>query len=217
MFDLEDVIRERRSVRMFLRDRPVPRHLVDEALDLAMRAPSNSNVQPWQVVFASGPARDRLVEALLEEAQSKPPVVPQLPPGFAHLRTDLGGLVYGSMGIARHDAEARRIAVLRNWEFFRAPLAGVVCMHRDLDFVDGMGVGMFLQTLLLALTSRGLGTCVQVSIAGYPETVREQLGIPEEMRVLCGLAVGYPDPDFPGNKLRVPRNPVEDNVRFVDS
>ena len=217
MFDLEDVIRERRSVRMFLRDRPVPRHLVDEALDLAMHAPSNSNVQPWQVVFASGPARDRLVEALLEEAQSQPPVVPQLPPGFAHLRTELGGLVYGSMGIARHDAEARRIAVLRNWEFFRAPLAGVVCMHRDLDFVDGMGVGMFLQTLAAGADARGLGTCVQVSIAGYPDTVREQLGIPEEMRVLCGLAVGYPDPAFPGNKLRVPRNPVEDNVRFVDS
>ena len=58
---------------------------------------------------------------------------------------------------------------------------------------------------------------MQVSIAGYPETVREQLGIPEEMRVLCGLAVGYPDPAFPGNALRVPRNPVEDNVRFVDS
>ena len=121
------------------------------------------------------------------------------------------------MGIARHDAEARRIAVLRNWEFFRAPLAGVVCMHRDFDHVDSLGVGMFLQTLVLALTARGLGTCVQVSIAGYPETVREQLGIPEEMRVLCGLAIGYPDPDFPGNKLRVPRNPVEDNVRFVDS
>ena len=76
---------------------------------------------------------------------------------------------------------------------------------------------MFLQTLLLALTARGLGTCVQVSIAGYPETVREQLGIREEMRILCGLAIGYPDPEFPGNKLRVPRNPVEDNVRFVDS
>jgi nitroreductase len=217
MLDLEDVITQRRSTRMFLRDKPVPRHLVDEALDLAIHAPSNSNVQPWQVVFASGPARDRLVEALLEEAQSKPPVVPQLPPGFAHLRTELGGLVYGSMGIARHDAEARRIAVLRNWEFFRAPLAGVVCMHRDLDFVDAMGVGMFVQTLLLALTARGLGTCVQVSIAGYPETVREQLGISDEMRVLCGLAVGYPDPEFPGNKLRVPRNPVEDNMRFVDS
>jgi nitroreductase len=217
MFDLEETIRERRSSRLFLRDKPVPRGLVTEALDLAIHAPSNSNVQPWQVVLASGPARDRLVEALLEEARSTPPRVPELPPGFAHLRGELGAVVYGSMGIARHDAEARRIAVLRNWEFFRAPLAGIICMHRDLDHVDSLGVGMFLQTLVLALTARGLGTCVQVSIAGYPETVREQLGIGEQMRVLCGLAIGYPDPDFPGNALRVGRNPIQDNVLFLHS
>ena len=89
-------------------------------------------------------------------------------------------------------------------------------MHRDLDFVDGLGVGMFLQTFLLALTARGLGTCVQVSIAGYPETVREQLGIGEELRILCGLAIGYPDPGFPGHALRVPRNPLDANVVFLD-
>ena len=181
-----------------------------------MRAPSNSNVQPWHLVLASGPARDRLVEALLEEAEAAAPKVPVLPEAFAHLRRDLGALVYGSMGISRHDSEGRRIAVLRNWEFFRAPLAGVVCMHRDLDYVDAMGVGMFLQTLLLALTARGLGTCVQVSIAGYPDVVREQLDISEDMRVLCGLAIGYPDPAFPGNAIRVPRNRVEANVVFVD-
>jgi nitroreductase len=217
MYDLEDTILARRSSRLFLRDKPVPRELVTEALELAIHAPSNSNVQPWHVVFASGPARDRLVEALLEEAQSKPPRVPPLPAAFAHARSDLGAAVYGSMGIARHDGEARRIAVLRNWEFFRAPLAGIVCMHRDLDYVDGLGVGMFLQTLLLGLTARGLGTCTQVSIAGYPETIREHLGIGEEMRILCGLAIGYPDPDFPGNALRVPRNPLTDNVVFVEN
>ena len=132
------------------------------------------------------------------------------------MRRDLGALVYGSMGIARDDAEARRVAVLRNWEFFRAPLAGIVCMHRDLGFVDVLGVGMFLQNLLLALTARGLGTCVQVLIAGYPDTVRDQLGIGEDLRILCGLAIGYPDPDFPANALRVPRNSLEANVRFVD-
>ena len=140
----------------------------------------------------------------------------RLPESFAHMRRDLGALVYSSMGIARHDAEARRIAVLRNWEFFRAPLGGIVCMHRDLEFVDAVGVGMFLQNLLLALTARGLGTCVQVSIAGYPETIRDQLCIGEDMRILCGLAIGYPDPDFPANALRVPRNPLEANVTFVD-
>jgi nitroreductase len=79
MYDLEDTILARRSSRLFLRDKPVPRELVTEALELAIHAPSNSNVQPWHVVFASGPARDRLVEALLEEAQSKPP-------GYLHFR-----------------------------------------------------------------------------------------------------------------------------------
>jgi nitroreductase len=217
MYDLEEAVTERRSSRLFLRDKPVPPALVDEALTLAMRAPSNSNVQPWHLILASGPARDRLVEALLEEAHAASPKVPVLPEAFAHMRRDLGALVYGSMGIARHDAEGRRIAVLRNWEFFRAPVAGIVCMHRDLHYVDGIGVGMFVQTLLLALTARGLGTCVQVSIAGYPDIVREQLDISEDMRVLCGLAIGYPDPAFPANVLRVPRNPVEQNVRFVES
>src|SRR4051812_29077110 len=217
MYDLDEAINARRSSRLFLRDKPVPHALVREALTLAMRAPSNSNVQPWHFVLTSGPARDRLVEALLEEAQAEQPKVPVLPESFAHMRRDLGALVYGAMGIARHDAEARRIAVLRNWEFFRAPLGGVVCMHRDLDYVDALGVGMFIQTLLLALTARGLGTCVQVSIAGYPEIVRAQLGIGEEMRVLCGLAIGYPDPSFPANSLRVPRNPVEANVVFVEN
>jgi nitroreductase len=216
MSDLDQAILERRSTRLFLRDKPVPRELVTEALELAIHAPSNSNIQPWHLVFASGSARDRLVEALLEQAAVESPAVPVLPESFAHMRRDLGALVYGSMGISRHDAEARRLAVLRNWEFFRAPLAGIVCMHRDLDYVDGLGVGMFLQTFLLALTARGLGTCVQVSIAGYPETVRDQLGIGEDIRILCGLAIGYPDPEFPANALRVPRNPLDANVTFVD-
>ena len=217
MYDLEKAITDRRSIRLFLRDRPVPSGLVVESLELAIRAPSNSNVQPWHVVFASGPARDRLAEALLEQADVAAPIVPALPESFAHLRRDLGALVYGSMGIARHDAEARRIAVLRNWEFFRAPLIGVVCMHRDLDYVDAVGVGMFLQTFLLALTARGLGSCVQVSVAGYPDVLREVLGISADMRILCGVAIGYPDTAFAANALNVPRNGLDQNFVFKHS
>jgi len=217
MTDFDEIVMERRSTRMFLRDKPVPRELLDEALSLAMRAPSNSNVQPWRVFVASGPRRDRLVEALLEAASVELPVTTGLPEAFLPLRQELGALVYGSMGIARHDVEARRLAQLRNWEFFRAPVGAVVCMHRDLGLVDSLGVGMFLQTLLLALTERGLGTCVQVSIAAYPEILRAELDIPDELTVLCGLAIGYPDPAFPGNSLAVPRNPVETNVVFLDS
>jgi nitroreductase len=69
---------------------------------------------------------------------------------------------------------------------------------------------------VLALTARGLGTCVQVSIAGYPEIVREQLGIPPEMTILCGIAVGYPDPDFPINSLRVGRDSMDKQVVFLN-
>src|SRR6476659_5064056 len=217
MTELDEVVSERRSTRLFLRDKPVPRELLDEALSLAMRAPSNSNVQPWRVFIASGPRRDRLVEALLEEAAVELPVTTGLPETFLPLRQELGALVYGSMGIARHDADARRLAQLRNWEFFRAPVGAVVCMHRDLGLVDSLGVGMFLQTLVLALTERGLGTCVQVSIAEYPAIVRAHLDIPDDLTVLCGLAIGYPDPAFPANSLAVPRNPVESNVVFLDS
>ena len=195
--DLSRVIKQRRSTRMFLRDKPVPRELLDEALALAMRAPSNSNIQPWRLFLAEGPRRDGLVEALLEQASAGFPATVGLPESFAPLRRELGALVYGSMGVARHDVEARWIAQLRNWEFFRAPVAGVVCMHRDLGLVDSLGVGMFLQTLLLALTERGLGSCAQVSIALYPDVLRAQLDIPEELVVLCGLAIGYADPGIP--------------------
>jgi nitroreductase len=217
MTEFDDVVAERRSTRLFLRDKPVPRELLDEAFSLAMRAPSNSNVQPWRVFVASGPRRDRLVEALLEQASVELPVTTGLPEQFLPLRQELGALVYGSMGIARHDADARRLAQLRNWEFFRAPVGAVVCMHRDLGLVDSLGVGMFLQTLVLALTERGLGSCVQVSIAAYPEILRAHLDIPEELRVLCGLAIGYPDPAFVGNSLQTPRNPVGTNVVYRDS
>ena len=93
-------------------------------------------------------------------------------------------------GISREDTARHAAAVLRNWEFFRAPVAGIVCMHRDLGPADALSVGMFLQTLLLALTERGLGSCVEVSISGYPKIVR---------------AAGYPhgtvDPVRPGNRL----------------
>jgi nitroreductase len=216
MFDLEQTIRERHSTRLFLPNKPVPRELAEEALALAVHAPSNSNIQPWHVVFASGPPRDRLVKALLEEAQRRPPNIPPLPESFKHFRSELGAQVYGAMGITREDKAGHTAAVLRNWEFFRAPLGAIVCMHKDLGPADALSVGMFLQTLLLALTARGLGTCCEVSIAGYPEIVRAQLAIPAELSILCGVAIGYPDPDFAANKLHVAREPIGKNVVFLD-
>jgi nitroreductase len=193
----------------------VPQALIEEAVELAQHAPSNSNIQPWHMVFAVGAARDRLREALLAEARRGPPHIPPLPEAFQHYRFESGAKLYGSMGIRREDEVARAAAVLRNFEFFGAPLVAFVCMHRDLGLTDAVGVGMYLQTLVLLLTARGLGTCVQVALSGYPEIVHEMLAIPEELSILCGVSIGYPDPDFPANRFHMDRQPVEQNVVFV--
>ncbi|WP_234817843.1 nitroreductase [Mycolicibacterium sphagni] len=216
MSELEQVVRARRSIRLFHADRPVPRADVLAALDLASRAPSNSNTQPWHLVLASGSARERLVAALVEASRHREPAIPPLPAEFERMKYALGEQLYGSMGIERDDADSRRKAQRLNWRFYNAPLAGIVCMHRELHHVDSLGVGMFLQTLLLGLTARGLGTCVQMLIAGFPDVIREALDIPEHYEILCGLAIGHPVEDFPSNNLAIPRKPVDECVVFHD-
>jgi nitroreductase len=212
MYDIDETIKGRHSIRKFL-PRPVPKDLLCECLELAQRAPSNSNIQPWRMFFATGPDRDRLKEALLEVARENAPNVPPLPEHFAHFRKELGAQVYGvGMGIPSTDKEARRAAVLRNWEFFGAPVVGIVCIDKELGYADVLGVGMYLQTLLLALTARGLGACVQVALAGYPEVIYKELAVPRQLSILCGMSIGYPDPDFPVNKLNIGRAPIENNV-----
>lgn len=210
--NFDDVVLRRHSSRMFLLDKPVPDKLLHEALALAMRAPSNSNVQPWRLFLTVGARRDRLAAALAKQVRTEMPPTVGLPESHSHLRRHLGALLYGAMGVARDDDEGRWTAQLRNWDFFNAPVAGIVCMHRDLGLPDALGVGMFLQTLLLALTERGLDSCVQVSTALYPEVVRDELGIPDELTVLCGLCIGYADPTFAANSIETPRNPVAENI-----
>ena len=219
MFDLDQTIKVRHSTRKFLA-KSVPRILLDEALALAQLAPSNSNTQPWRIFFAEGTRRERLKEALLKQAQHSGaaplPKIVQLPEAFQHYRQELGEKIYGAMGIAREDTASRERAILRNYEFFGAPIVGIVCMHQELDYADALSVGIYLQTLMLSLTARGLGTCVQVSLATYPEVIHRELNIPSELSILCGLAIGYTDPDFPPNHLHISRAPVEKNVLFLD-
>jgi nitroreductase len=216
-FDLDQLIRNRRSIRSFL-PRPVPRALLDEALTIAQRAPSSSNVQPWRLVLAAGACRDRLSRALRAAAERGPMsnILPPLPEVFQHRRQALGELVYEAMGIARDDHAARRQALLRNYDFFGAPTVGIVCMPEALGVADAVSVGMYLQTLVLSLSVRGLGTCAQVALAGYPEIIRGVLNIPSDLLIICGLAIGYADPAFPANHLHIPRVPVTETVTFLE-
>ena len=138
MPDFARTVLERHSTRMFL-PRPVPRDLVNEALTLAQHAPSNSNIQPWRLVFVSGDARERLKQALFSVADHEAPHIPALPKAFEHYRYELGAEVYGSMGITIADTARHAAAVMRNFDFFGAPLAGIVTMHRDLGPAEECG------------------------------------------------------------------------------
>ncbi|CAG8971176.1 hypothetical protein HYALB_00010176 [Hymenoscyphus albidus] len=183
----------------------------------ASQHPSNSNIQPWRLTIVHGKALSRLTTALVSAAYKETPKIPPLPKKFAHYRSNPGALVYGAPGysLAHDDLEGRKRAVLKNYEFFDAPIGIVVCMDRSLGTADSLSVGMFLQSFLLALAERGVQSCVEGSIAGYPEIVRRELGIGEEMEVICGVAVGWEDEGFRGNDLRTRREEVDFTTRWV--
>jgi len=214
MFDFEALVRSRCSVRRFL-PTPIPRELVAEALSLAQLAPSNSNIQPWRLFLVDGERIERLREALRVEVEAHPRELAPLPPAFRAHRRELGMMVYGAMGVARDDDAGRAVASRRNYAFFGAPMVGILCMNRELGLTDAVGVGMYLQTLVLGLTARGIGTCVQAALTTYPEVLRRELAIPDELVILCGLSLGYADRDFPANRLKVPKQPVEKNVLML--
>src|SRR6516164_7300409 len=216
---LDQVIRDRRSIRSFLA-RPVPPALLEEALAIAQRAPSNSNVQPWHLIVVSGARRDSLSRALRIAAERDPfPNIPPLAREYQHWRSELGEIVFGALGIARDDQKARRKALLRNYDFFDAPVVGILCMPESLGVADAVSVGIYLQTLMLSLTARGLSfglsSCAQVALAGYPEVLRLELKIPSELLIICGLAIGYADPEFPANHLYIPRAPLSETVTLL--
>lgn len=203
---LYEVVTKRHSSREYL-PTPVPPVSIRRALALAEHAPSNSNVQPWRLWVLSGPPLVGLKHELMAHASSdEQPQIPPLPDWANRYRSHLGKVVYGEgWEIPREDKEGRRKAVLRNFEFFGAPMGAIVCMKNDLDFPDSLSVGMYLQTLILALQAEGLSTCVQVSIGGYPEVVRKTVGIPDDMLVICGMAIGFENPAHKVNTMRPPK------------
>jgi len=221
MQDFDQIIRDRRSVRGFHADRRVPRDALCEVLELAQRAPSNCNVQPWRVFIATGPARDRLRGALCDSvARGELPKAEDAIDTFAgdyrRLQVACAVAMYHEMGIAREDYEGRMGATLRNFELFDAPHVGIVCMDHRFGPRVAVDVGAYVQTLLLALWSRGVASCAQASLTMYPDVIRRELAIPDELRILCGISFGYEDPAVPANRTRQAREPIEANVKFIE-
>jgi nitroreductase len=154
------------------------------------------------------------------EATTKGPNIPPLPQEFTHFRSELGHLLYGENGynIPREDRAAAEKARMRNYEFFGAPCCAVISMNKVFaeSPVDAMSVGFFVQTFMLALAERGLGSCLQISVTGYPDVLRKEFGVGEDQLILCGMAIGWPVEHNAVNELEVPRDDLAKQITFLE-
>ena len=217
---VDQAIRSRRSIRRFL-PKQVPATTVRELLELAARAPSGTNVQPWKVYALAGKEKDALGKALTDRYMAsgiegvafdyypKEWVEP-----WISRRRKVGADLYSLLKIAKGNKDKMVQQWTRNYIFFDAPVGLIF----TIDKVFGLGMfldyGMFLANLMTAARARGLDTCPQLAFAEFQETIRKQLAIPENELVICGMSLGYADPDAPENQLITEREPVESFADF---
>ncbi len=220
MADFDDVVVGRHSSRAFDPQRTVPLELLREIFQLAQKTPSNCNAQAWRVFVAGGERCERLRRRLVERVKGGEPPEERTTPAFTgdyrRLQVACAVELYQKIGVARDDKAGRARAALRNYEFFDAPHVAIVCMDRSFDFGVALGVGGYVQTLMLAMHSRGVASCAQASLRGYASHIVEELGIPPDLMVMCGISFGYELPDAPANQVRQDRSPLDDNVAFID-
>jgi len=213
-----DALRARKSVRAFKSD-PVPRALVEAILEDAARSPSGTNIQPWKVHVVMGEARDRLVAEVLAHRETRPDDnVAEFPnrgkrkePYTTRMRT-LGKAMYGLIGIPKGDEAAGWAQWGRNYKFFDAPVGLIVTIDKDLGSMSYIDLGIFLQSLMLSATSRGLSTCAQGAWNQFWTATRRVLDVPDDEYIVCGISLGYEDTSSPVNALVSEREPLE---RFV--
>jgi nitroreductase len=199
--------------------------MVERVLTLASHSASNSNSQPWQVHVVTGPALRRLCDDLLRahaagegraDYDHQPPAE-GWPEPFLGRRRELGRRLYGeAMGIGRDDIERRLAHHRRNYEFFGAPVGMILTVSRSRRQGALVDAGLFLQALMLAARAVGLDTCAQAALSDYAPVLRRNLGIPDDELVVCGLSLGYGDPDHSSTRCRTSRVPVAEFATFHD-
>ncbi len=216
---LEEAVRARRSVRGFL-PKSVPQALMTQVFELAQWAPSGTNVQPWQVCVASGATRDALRETFMQRVRAKEPATPDYSDGriaeqYRGRRRECARVLFDAMGIDWEDKPGRAAASFRNFEMFDAPHMAFLCMDDVFGKQSAADVGMYTQTLMLALTAHGLASCAQGTMAHYPDVVRDTFNLGSEIKVLFGLGFGYEDVNVPANSARTTRAPLAETVTFL--
>jgi nitroreductase len=219
--ELQEAIRNRRSIRQFLA-KPVSEDLIRDLIADALWSPSWGNTQPWEVVVVTGPKlaefKKKSQEALLagKEAATDIPMPQVWPDNYLARYKALGKSVLGALASAREDKEARLQHFVKMFGLFDAPAIVLVAVDQKLSIEYAMlDVGIFLQTFCLLAHDRGLGTCILAAMVSYPDIARELFSVPDSKLFVMGTALGWPDPDAPVNRFERQRGALDEFVRWV--
>jgi nitroreductase len=222
---VDAAITTRRSIRAYL-PRPVPRETVEEILRVAARAPSGTNTQPWKVTVLTGGAKQAL-SARIRAAYDDPAERARHTEEYAYYPTEwvapyidrrrkVGWDLYGLLGIAKTDKARMHEQHGRNYDFFGAPVGLIFRIDRVMQQGSWLDYGMFLQNIMVAARARGLDTCPQAAFTQFHRLIAEQLALPEGEMVVCGMALGWADPDAVENRLETERAAPADFATFLD-
>jgi nitroreductase len=218
---LEDLLASRYSCRAFRPD-PVPRPTIERILTAAQRTASWCNSQPWQIVIASGQAKERFRTAIYAEAASGAPQDGDFPFPREYLgvylerRRESGFQLYNTLGIPRGDKAAYAKQALENYNFFGAPHVAVIHTDEALGIYGAIDCGAYVGNFLLAAQASGLGTIAQAALARHSGLIRRHFKLGDGRRVVCGISFGFPDRDHKINSYRTSRASIADTVAFVD-
>lgn len=220
--NVTEALKKRISARAFL-DTPVGKAEIREILDVARWSPSGGNLQPWRVHVVMDAARDRLISAVKEAIAANPLAdeselqiyPPKLEDPWRSRRYAVGEAMYEKLAIPREDKPARLQWMLRNYEFFGAPVGLFFSLNRRFDKGQWAHLGMFMQSISLAAEERDLATCMQEAWAARAKTVSEFLSLPDDEQLYCGMALGHADHAAPVNSLRSERAGVDDFTTFM--
>ena len=211
----------RHSVRGFL-DQPVSVTELHELLTIARLAPSGANLQPGSFVQVKGNLRESLSTALIQawatgqaEVEDYDYFPKPMPMTLRRRQVAAAQALYGALGVSRDDRTGRDAQFERNFRFFDAPVALIVTLEHGFGSGGYMDLGMTLYGLMLAAQAKGLATCAIGAMASYPSLIRQHLGLNDESVIVCGMALGYADPDAPVNQTRTERCSLDTYFKVV--
>ena len=217
--NVSEAVLSRKSIRGFT-EQTVSDAQIKKLLELAARAPSGGNLQPWKIYVLNGASMKKFLtfQALWDEPDAGAyDIYPlKLKEPYRTSRYEVGEEMYSLLGITRDEKDKRIMQVMKNFEFFGAP-AGLFCyIDRDMGPPQWSDLGMFLQTFMLLAQEIGLGTCAQEAWSIKQNSVTSFLQASSEDILFCGMAVGYVDPDNPVNNIETPRRPLDQWACFID-